>query len=55
MIELYHSVNSVCAQKVRVALAEKGLEYREHLNSSGSPSEIVAAGYQWSPGAELVR
>ena len=30
-------------------------EYREHMNSSGSPSEIVAAGYQWSPGAELVR
>jgi glutathione S-transferase len=31
MLELYHSVNSVCAQKVRVALAEKGLDYREHL------------------------
>lgn len=31
MLELYHNVNSVCAQKVRVALAEKGLEYREHL------------------------
>ena len=31
MLELYHSINSVCAQKVRVALAEKGLEYREHL------------------------
>ena len=31
MIELFHSVNSVCAQKVRVALAEKGLEYRDHL------------------------
>jgi len=31
MIELYHSVNSVCAQKVRVALAEKGLEYESHL------------------------
>jgi glutathione S-transferase len=31
MLELYHSVNSVCAQKVRVALAEKGLEYRSHL------------------------
>jgi len=30
-LELYHSVNSVCAQKVRVALAEKGLEYRNHL------------------------
>jgi len=27
MLELYHSVNSVCAQKIRVALAEKGLEY----------------------------
>ena len=31
MLELYHSVNSVCAQKVRVALAEKGLEYKSHL------------------------
>jgi glutathione S-transferase len=31
MLELYHNVNSVCAQKVRVALAEKGLEYQEHL------------------------
>src|SRR5438874_9897330 len=31
MLELYHSVNSVCAQKVRIALAEKRLEYREHL------------------------
>jgi glutathione S-transferase len=30
-LELYHSVNSVCAQKVRVALAEKGLEYKSHL------------------------
>ena len=30
-LELYHSVNSVCAQKVRVALAEKGLEYKNHL------------------------
>src|SRR3954468_5889089 len=31
MLELYHSVNSVCAQKVRIVLAEKGLEHREHL------------------------
>jgi glutathione S-transferase len=30
MLELYHSVNSVCAQKVRVALAEKNVEYGEH-------------------------
>jgi glutathione S-transferase len=31
MLELYHSVNSVCAQKVRIVLAEKGLAYQEHL------------------------
>jgi glutathione S-transferase len=31
MIELFHSVNSVCAQKVRIVLAEKGLEYRDRL------------------------
>jgi glutathione S-transferase len=30
MLELYHSVNSVCAQKVRIALSEKGLEAKEH-------------------------
>jgi hypothetical protein len=27
--------------------------YREQMNSSGSPSETVAAGYQWKPGTEL--
>jgi hypothetical protein len=26
MLELYRSINSVCAQKVRIALAEKGLQ-----------------------------
>ena len=31
MLELYHSVNSVCAQKVRIVLAEKGLAYRDRL------------------------
>ena len=31
MLELYHNINSVCAQKVRVALAEKELAYQEHL------------------------
>ena len=35
MLELYHSVNSVCAQKVRIALAEKGLSYAEHLMTLG--------------------
>ncbi len=41
MLELYHSVNSVCAQKVRVVLAEKGLDYREHL--------MTLRGDQFSP------
>jgi hypothetical protein len=27
--------------------------YRDHLNSHGSPSETVAAGYTWHPGTEL--
>jgi hypothetical protein len=29
------------------------VKYREQLNSEGSPSEIVAAGYRWRPGTEL--
>src|SRR5260370_37913453 len=35
MLELYHSINSVCAQKVRIALAEKGLSYKQHLMRLG--------------------
>ncbi len=31
MLELYHSINSVCAQKIRLALTEKGLQAKEHL------------------------
>jgi glutathione S-transferase len=31
MLELYHNVNSVCAQKVRIALLEKGQQVKEHL------------------------
>ena len=31
------------------------LEYRRHINSEGSPSQAVAAGYQWAPGTELNR
>lgn len=28
-------------------------QYRKELNSDGSPSDMVAAGYQWRPGTEL--
>ena len=31
MLEFYHNINSVCAQKVRMALIEKGVEAKEHL------------------------
>jgi hypothetical protein len=31
----------------------RSLAVRDQLNSEGSPSEAVAAGYQWEPGTEL--
>ena len=31
MIELYHSINSVCAQKVRIALQEKGQQAKDRI------------------------
>ena len=31
MLELYHSINSVCAQKVRIALVEKRQEAKDHI------------------------
>jgi glutathione S-transferase len=30
MLELYHNINSVCAQKVRIALYEKDQKVKEH-------------------------
>jgi hypothetical protein len=33
----------------------ESLAYREQMNSEGSPSEIVAAGYRWTPGTELTK
>lgn len=31
------------------------VEYREHLNSEGSPTDAISAGYHWQPGTELNR
>ena len=31
MLELYHNINSVCAQKVRIALKEKQQEPKDHI------------------------
>ncbi|HKR21545.1 MAG TPA: hypothetical protein VJS17_03080 [Pyrinomonadaceae bacterium] len=33
--------------------APLSIAYREQMNSEGCPSEIVAAGYTWTPGTEL--
>jgi hypothetical protein len=30
-------------------------EYRQQMNSAGSPSQAVSAGYRWRPGTELSR
>ncbi|ATB30648.1 hypothetical protein [Melittangium boletus] len=38
----------------RAEESDRTRRYREEINSEGSPSEIVAAGYQWKPGTELV-
>jgi hypothetical protein len=32
---------------------QRSLDYRKQINSEGSPSETVAAGYRWMPGTEL--
>lgn len=42
MLELYHADTAVCAAKVRVTLAEKGLAYEGHLLT-------LAAGDQFAP------
>lgn len=33
--------------------SEASIAYRDHMNSAGSPSEIVAENYRWRPGTEL--
>jgi hypothetical protein len=33
--------------------APESQRYREQMNSSGSPSDTIAAGYKWKPGTEL--
>lgn len=32
---------------------ERSIAYRDHMSSEGSPSETIAAGYNWVPGTEL--
>jgi len=39
----------------KAAESQATRDYRAQLNADGSPSEIVASGYQWAPGTELNR
>src|SRR3569623_1162229 len=34
-------------------VSDATIAYREQVNAEGSPSEIAAAGYVWSPGTEM--
>jgi glutathione S-transferase len=42
MILLYHTRDAVCPMKVRIALAEKGLEWESHLNPDMRSPEYLA-------------
>jgi hypothetical protein len=33
--------------------SRQSVEYRKQINSEGSPTELIAAGYKWAPGGEL--
>jgi rubrerythrin len=39
--------------KAELPSGHRSIVYRDQLNAEGSPSEIAAAGYQWTPGTEL--
>jgi hypothetical protein len=39
--------------KAELPPGHRSLVYRDGLNAQGSPSETVAAGYQWTPGSEV--
>lgn len=43
----------VFVDKSELPPGHRSIVYRDQLNAEGSPSEIAAAGYQWTPGTEL--
>ncbi len=42
MLELYHTRDAVCPMKVRIALAEKGVEWESRLNPDMRSPEYLA-------------
>lgn len=51
MLELYHGDMSVCAQKARFALAEKGLEWKSHRLRLGAGDQQQPAYVKLNPNA----
>ena len=49
MIELYSFPTSTCSLKVRICLAEKGLEYKEHRLSPGENGHLTEAYLRMNP------
>ena len=49
MLELYHNNISVCAQKVRVVLAEKGLPWTNHHLSLARGEQLTAEFKKMNP------
>jgi rubrerythrin len=49
------AVGTEIVEQSRVPVGSPSTRYREQLNSEGSPSEITAAGYMWTPGTELAK
>ena len=40
MLELYHANHSTCSQKVRLCIAEKGLDFEGHLLDLGAKEQL---------------
>lgn len=49
MIELYSFPTSTCSLKVRICLAEKGMEYKEHRLSPGENGHLTDAYLRMNP------
>ena len=49
MLELYYARHSTCSQKVRICMAEKGLEWTDHLLDLGKKDQLAPEYLQLNP------
>jgi glutathione S-transferase len=54
MLELYHNNISVCAQKVRIVLAEKNLPWTNHHLSLAKGDQLTAEFKKMNPRGECL-